>query len=161
MASQLSGERPSATDSRNAISGVTRLETFKTRLSVEGGYPELFRQFKAADAVRIQVSLGNELPRMGGLCIFISTARRKKSSPSGGISLVSMSESSNLAKRSQSVFDVSDITYASCLVAIRAQTCRSHRLAVRCNQPRQPHTDQADGSTRRTSDQRLLSKPSF
>jgi hypothetical protein len=47
-----------------------------------------------------------------------SSARRKKSSSSSGISLVSMSASSNLAKRSQSVFDGFDITYAPYFVAI-------------------------------------------
>jgi hypothetical protein len=39
MANQLSGERPSATGSRKAISGVTRLVPFKTRLRGEGATP--------------------------------------------------------------------------------------------------------------------------
>ena len=41
MASQLSGDRPSAFDRRNAISGLTALCSATTRASVEAATPKL------------------------------------------------------------------------------------------------------------------------
>lgn len=69
MASQLSGVRPNAFERRNAISGLTALLPFKTRLKVELATPSLVlsSQFATANVVGLEIHRADEFTRVRGV----------------------------------------------------------------------------------------------
>lgn len=65
MASQLSGERPGALESRSAISELMGLIPVRMRFSVDAATPELSGEFATAQMVGLQIGLDHELTGMG------------------------------------------------------------------------------------------------
>ncbi len=81
IANQLSGVRPSAFDNRRAISGVTRLVPFRTRLSVDAATSKLCASSRPLTPLGSKYTSKMNSPGCGGLCMdfnsLTSSARLK------------------------------------------------------------------------------------
>ena len=76
MASQLSEVRPNAFERRNAISGLTALLPFNTRLNVEVATPRVVASSRPLMSLGSSYTELMNLPGCGGLCIVISGSPR-------------------------------------------------------------------------------------
>src|SRR6266404_481564 len=83
IASQLSGERPRALESRSAISGLTLLAPLRIRCNVEPATPSFAANSRALRLFGFRYTSVINSPGCGGLCIDISDSPRNHALPHG------------------------------------------------------------------------------